>query len=247
MTGRGGRRRIARVRAGAAAAWLALLGGCAGGGPFGGDPAAMRLVTAGPDGAVVEAAGRRVRVPAPEGRCLSEDMIRLRADAAVLMFAECDGGAGPMTGVTIGDAPLFGPDAPAAALVALSAWADTPEGRRELGMGGDARRVSVIETVSHDGALFALIEDRSPEAGALTGSRFWRVFAEVGGRLAMLSVYDMRGDGVGAEALRATAEIQLAALRAANTPAPAVIAEAAETPRRDAAPARTGGPPPRPR
>lgn len=173
----------------------------------------MRIRALAPDEAVIDAAGRRVRVPTPEGRCLAEDMARVGPDSAVLVVTGCERPFGPVTGVTVGPEPLFGGAPETQGFAALEVWARSAAGRREMGMHRDPDRVRVLETRREDGALFALVEEQGPEPPAI---RFWRVFSELNGRVAMLSVYDMAGDGHSDEFLHDVAALQLATLRAAN-------------------------------
>ncbi len=198
--------------------------------------AAACAATPGPGGvaltaapATVSAGGRSVVVAPPPGRCLTPH----HADdgATVVAALGCDG-AGPLAGISVGAARLFADGAREDRLLALERWARSPSARRELGMerGGAAR---AVETRREEGALFVLVEDSDAHEGP---RRFWRVFAEISGRLTIISVYDLPGERHGDGALRAVAEAHLASMRLANPQSPAAGAAAAPTRR-----------PPRPR
>jgi hypothetical protein len=190
------------VRALAALCAAALASACAGApGPGG------VALSAAP--ATVSAGGRSVVVAPPPGRCLTPH--HAEDGATVVAALGCDG-AGPLAGISVGAARLFDDGAREDGLLALEQWARSPAARRELGMeGGGAARA--VEIGREDGALFVLVEDPDADEGP---RRFWRVFAEINGRLTMISVYDLPGERHGDGALRAAAETHLASLRRAN-------------------------------
>lgn len=177
-------------------------------------PAPVRVTALEPDRAVVLAGGRRVVIAPPDGACLSEDHAQAAGGAAFFVITDCDGGPGPLRTVSVSGSGLFTGDE-ASALFALERFARTPQGRRELGMGGGPEDVSILETRRADDALFVHVEDRGDRRVPIAGPRFWRVFCELNGRLAVISLSGT-DSGTGPEAALSAAREIVAALRAAN-------------------------------
>lgn len=177
----------------------------------------VRMLSLSPERAEVEAGGRRVVVAPPFGSCLVEDAAQATPGAAFLMISGCDGETlSPLLQtVSVGDGALFA-DEGGAGLAALERYLRSPEGLRELGMGGGAGDVSILRMRRADEALFVLVEDRSDARLPLAGDQFWRVFSELNGRIVVLSLASPEGTDATPEQALARAEALVHALYAAN-------------------------------
>lgn len=172
----------------------------------------MRLVSAGEDRVELLADGRAVVVAPPPGDCLVSDRIHVQGGAAVTLMADCGARSGDaVRTVTIAAEPLFGARGADLELAALEAHLRGPQGRRGLGLSGDAP-TRVVASRRDGETLYLVIEDAAAPDALLC-----RAFTEVNGRLAMVSTTGAPGEG-GSAALRRAEDI-VGALKAVNATA----------------------------
>ncbi|SES80510.1 hypothetical protein [Oceanicella actignis] len=186
-----GRRRLRAAAAAAALTAAAFVWGCAAPPPGapgrGGAPAA--------DPALLTAGGARVRIDPPEGFCLDPASAVSGPQGAFVMMQGCgddDERPAQVLLVSLGAGPIFAaPEqdraARAAALDALEAFVQTPEGRVSAGMGGPADRVEILAMRRAGDSLFVLVRDEENPFARAMGERFWRAFTQLGGRAAVVS------------------------------------------------------------
>lgn len=169
----------------------------------------MRLVSAGEDRVELMADGRAVLVAPPPGDCLASDRVHVEGGAAVTLMAACGEKPGDaVRTVTIAAGPLFGARDAGLELAALEAHLRGPQGRRGLGLSGDAP-TRVVASRRDGETLYLVVEDAAAPDALLC-----RAFTEVNGRLAMVSASgDADEDG---RALMRRAESMVGALRAVN-------------------------------
>jgi len=169
----------------------------------------MRLVSADVDRVELAADGRAVIVAPPPGDCLASDRVHVVGGAAVTLMTACDASPGDaVQTVTIAAEPLFGARDATLELAALEAHLRGPQGRRGLGLSGDAP-TRVVASRRDGATLYLVIEDAATPEALLC-----RAFTEVNGRLAMVSASAAAGEGE--RALLRRAEAMVGALRAVN-------------------------------
>lgn len=177
----------------------------------------MALVDASPRRMVLDAAGRRVVLAPPEGACLDAEAAQVAPAAAFAVIRGCGGAPDEaLRIVSVGSAPLFGPDDSFAGLRALETFLRSPAGRAELGLGGAPEAVRVLDMRRADGALYVLVEDSGEGRLPLASERFWRAFAELNGRVAVVSYAPLTGVEPDPAAMLAGVEEMVFALGEAN-------------------------------
>ena len=185
----------------------------------------MRLVSAHEHRVELSADGRAVIVAPPPGDCLASDKVHVVGGAAVTLMTACDASPGDaVQTVTIAAEPLFGARGAALELAALEAHLRGPQGRRGLGLSGDAP-TRVVASRRDGATLYLVIEDAAAPEALLC-----RAFTEVNGRLAMVSASAAAGEGE--RALLRRAEAMVGALKAVNAVAERFGPEPAPRPQR---------------
>jgi hypothetical protein len=163
----------------------------------------------------VDALGRRVVVAAPDGGCIPQSLLSVTEAAAVVVVLDCGAVGRPpvLQTVSVGATRLYDEGGARAGLDRVEAFLRSPRGLRELGMGGSPEKVLVRDMRRADGALFMLVDD---SASPFASHRFWRVVAEVNGRVALVTVASLDAESVDDADLLGRAQKLMAALRDAN-------------------------------
>lgn len=186
----------------------------------------LQIVSASDELVEIDSGGRIVRAAAPEGLCISADSVQTGPDAVFLIMGDCLYNQGPsvdadenedfgelggVLSISVSNGPL-GSD-----FATLERFFASGEGLAGLGHGGDAKDVSLIETRRENGALIALVEDRSAAGPAFAGDVICRAFMELNGRMTVVSLIGLRDDPRSVEMLRDQIGKIVRALRAENT------------------------------
>lgn len=172
----------------------------------------VQIVSAGPRLVEVEATGRRLRAPAPEGLCIPLESVQTARGAAFFLLADCPGAA-PTPGVLT---VSIGGDPAPVDLAALERRLGTEAGIVGLGYGGYPGEVSLLALERGPGVLFAVVEDRSEFGPAFAGDLIVRAFAEVNGRLVIATLLSRRDEPAEAAAMQARLAALVAALNEAS-------------------------------
>lgn len=195
------------------------------------------VISATPERAVLAARGKRVVIEPAPGSCIARDSIEVSRTLAFLVVSDCvierteplapqsaeaieielpAAFPGVIT-VSVSGAPMdedAGRGRPAAE--DLRAFLQTPEGRAQLGRGGDAAAVEIAESRIVGETLYVLISDRGAGASPLLAPEFWRAFAEVNDRMVLATVSGFRDRPMSSETMLRKLASQVSALRAAN-------------------------------
>ncbi len=159
----------------------------------------LQIVSVKPDLVEVDAAGRTVRAAAPDGFCIPVDSIQTSKAAVFLVMGACGGNGGPDAGVvslSITSGPMPG------GLDELERFLNSETGLRGLGYGGDLEDLFLLGISRDEGALIALVQDRSEFGPAFADETICRAFMELNGRMAVLTILTPR------TAPRSEAELQ---------------------------------------
>ncbi|MEM7524448.1 MAG: hypothetical protein AAF360_11960 [Pseudomonadota bacterium] len=159
-----------------------------------------------------DSSGRIVKAAAPKGVCIPTDSIQTGRESAFLLMDDCDlpSKMGGVLSVSIAGAPMtLGPEG-------LERFFRTEAGIVGLGYGGDIEDVALIEATIGDGAVFAVIEDRSEFGPPFAGDVICRAFTELNGRMAVVTLMSLRDRPEDPAKLSAELKRIVAALRAAN-------------------------------
>jgi len=206
------------------------------------------------------ARGRRLVLEPVAGLCLQPETLELTGAGVFVAVADCAQGAVPparlagLITLSVAAEPMFdGPEGRDGALRRMRDFLGTVPGNGMLGRGGGEARLVATRTLRD--ALYVRVAEPGPPAGALFAPEFWRAFAEINGRLVLVTVSGIEGGGLDGEAMLAVLAAQLARLRTANggtadadearlaAAAPGVLL--ADGSRRIARAAQMGGEPPR--
>lgn len=193
--------------------------------PFAGAPtedrvlraAYVRLVSAAPELVEVEATGRLVRIPAPEGFCAPREGVMTGRDSAFFIMERCGETAPGLLSVSVAAAPMTAGDR-RAALLGLEAYLRTPEGIRSLGFDAGSGAVFLRETEIRGGTLYVLLDDAGSSGLAFAGRAVARAFTELNGRLSVITLISEASRPVEGGALKKALIGIVERLVAANAP-----------------------------
>lgn len=161
----------------------------------------------------VDSAGRTVRAEAPDGHCIPADSIQTLGDSVFMLIEGCAGRRSDFLGVvsvSIANKPMRANPA------ALETIFRTPAGTVQLGYGGAAEDVRLLEISHDDTGVYATIEDASEFGPAFAGDRLCRAFMELNGRMVVATIISRRDHPQEPGELRADMERLVETLRRAN-------------------------------
>ena len=158
----------------------------------------------------VDSAGRIVRAAAPKGLCISTDSIQTFGDSVFMVVEGCGDKLAGVVSISVSNQPFSGD------FSQLECLLQTRAGRISLGYGGDAGDIELIGLRRQDGALYAMVQDMSEFGPAFAGDEICRVFTELNGRMAVVSILSRRAAPVSADELAAEISALVQALKAAN-------------------------------
>jgi hypothetical protein len=155
-----------------------------------GDPLSdgyLQIVSVAPTLVEVDASGNIVKAAAPDGFCIPIDSIQTSPAAVFLVMDDCAGAAeGGAVSLSISNGPMTG------GLDLMEQFLTSPPALIGLGYGGEQEDLSLIGISRHQGALIALIEDRSEFGPAFAGDMIGRAFLELNGRMTVLTILTRR-------------------------------------------------------
>ncbi|MEO1456566.1 MAG: hypothetical protein AAFV49_03225 [Pseudomonadota bacterium] len=195
----------------------------------------FHLVSASPHRAVIAARGREVVIRPGNGSCIARNAIDLSERSAFLLMTDCALELDETPDATVEAGTDGAPrrlhlkrSFPGLITVSvsgegrsrldrLSRFLETPEGRAQLGRGAAVEEVEILELRERDGVLLVLARDLDEAALPLLSRAFWRGFAEVNGRLVVVTVSGFRANAIGTEAMLAELVAQVDALSAGRS------------------------------
>ncbi|HUF88280.1 MAG TPA: hypothetical protein VMM59_12930 [Thermohalobaculum sp.] len=182
---------------------------------------------------VFAANGRQIVVEPPDGYCLDEESVAVTQRSAFALVTDCvdsqglangESGAGlprPFPGIltiTVSGEAAFGEEP--GALAAFETLLGTEAGGRLLGRGDGTGPGRVVTAERVGRALYVLVEEATAEGSeSIFAPRFWRAFAEINGRLLLVTVSGFNDRPLGEDEMLAFLTAQMTRLRAANGPA----------------------------
>ncbi len=181
---------------------------------------------------VFAANGREVAVEPPDGYCLDEESIAVTRRSAFVLVADCihDHEAALANGESSDHLPRAFPGILTVTVSGEAAFGGEPEalatfqtllgseaGGRLLGRGDSSAPGDIVAMRRVDGTLYVLIEETPAEGSeSILAPRFWRAFAEVNGRLVLVTVSGFNDRPLGEGEMLTFLAAQMGELRQAN-------------------------------
>lgn len=153
----------------------------------------------------VNASGRTIRAPAPEGFCYPTSGVMTGADSAFLLLQPCNGDpTKDVLSLSIAKHGLFGDEPPSEEnFASFRQFLETREGASQLGLDAGSGAVFLINTTYENGALYAVAEDASGAALSFSGQVICRAFTELNGRMVVVSAIASKQSKRDPEVMRA--------------------------------------------
>ncbi|MEM7269035.1 MAG: hypothetical protein AAF401_07260 [Pseudomonadota bacterium] len=171
----------------------------------------LQIVTAERQLVEIDANGRLVRTPAPEGFCLGRDAVISGDDSVYYLMGRCAGSGDAVISVSISNARFE-----SETLDDLASYFSTSEGVASLGLDAGSGAVFLLGNEVEDGVLYATVEDGSGGGLNLETQILCRAFADFNGRLAVVTLMTEKAKTASPEAVQEALQKIVEGWRAAN-------------------------------